>query len=123
MRYSPKPFSGHIEPSNDVVKHRDLNALIEYLENELVSISRAMQEYQEVELRATHREPVRPQEGMIVYTDATNWDPGLGEGFYGYHDGAWCLLTMTCVVPVAEYLLWEPGSYLVTETADKILLE
>lgn len=36
--------------------------------------------------------PSRPFDGMMVFTDATAWNPGAGAGFYGYHSGAWNLL-------------------------------
>ena len=28
-------------------------------------------------------------DGRIAYADGTGWDPGSGEGFYGFFDGAW----------------------------------
>lgn len=37
-------------------------------------------------------EPRRPQNGMIAYADGVEWDPGSGEGFYGYEAGAWVKL-------------------------------
>ncbi len=36
-----------------------------------------------------HVEPSKPRDGMIVYADGTNWDPGSGEGFYKRINGAW----------------------------------
>ena len=33
--------------------------------------------------------PDKPFDGMLVYADGTNWDPGNGEGFYGYFGAAW----------------------------------
>ena len=36
--------------------------------------------------------PSEPQNGMIVYADGTQWNPGAGEGFYGYQAGAWVKL-------------------------------
>lgn len=33
--------------------------------------------------------PATPANGMIVYADGVGWNPGLGEGFYGYQAGAW----------------------------------
>lgn len=37
-------------------------------------------------------EPSKPENGMIVYADGTDWNPGSGEGFYGYESGAWVKL-------------------------------
>ena len=37
-------------------------------------------------------EPTRPQEGMLVSADGTNWNPGSGAGMYQYRAGAWHFL-------------------------------
>lgn len=34
-------------------------------------------------------EPARPRDGMLVYADGTNWDPGAGEGIYAYFGSTW----------------------------------
>lgn len=36
--------------------------------------------------------PDKPRKGMIVYADGTTWNPGSGEGFYGYQGSAWVKL-------------------------------
>lgn len=36
--------------------------------------------------------PDKPRSGDIVYADGTNWNPGSGQGFYGYYAGAWHFL-------------------------------
>ena len=36
--------------------------------------------------------PLRPQNGDIVYADGVSWNPGMGEGFYGYENGSWTKL-------------------------------
>lgn len=36
-----------------------------------------------------HANPTDPQEGMVVWADGTNWDPGSGAGLYEYRGGAW----------------------------------
>jgi hypothetical protein len=40
-------------------------------------------------LKETHVEPSRPRSGMVVLADGTDWDPGSGQGFYGYYNGGW----------------------------------
>ena len=40
-------------------------------------------------LEKLHEEPLRPRDGMVVYADGSNWDPGSGEGIYAYVAGAW----------------------------------
>lgn len=36
--------------------------------------------------------PARPEEGMLVNADGTNWDPGSGAGVYQRLSGAWVKL-------------------------------
>lgn len=36
--------------------------------------------------------PSKPRNGMVVFADGTNWNPGSGQGFYGYKGGVWALL-------------------------------
>jgi len=43
-------------------------------------------------LDVLENEPADPFDGMIAYADGTSWDPGSGEGFYGYENGAWVKL-------------------------------
>lgn len=33
--------------------------------------------------------PAKPVDGMTVYADGTNWNPGGGEGIYTYYAAAW----------------------------------
>ncbi len=36
--------------------------------------------------------PDKLYDGLVVYADGTNWNPGSGEGIYAYHGAAWNLL-------------------------------
>ena len=36
--------------------------------------------------------PARPREGLIVFADGTEWNPGGGKGAYQYLSGAWVKL-------------------------------
>lgn len=31
----------------------------------------------------------KPEDGMLVYADGTNWNPGSGEGIYAYYNSTW----------------------------------
>ena len=33
--------------------------------------------------------PSRVEDGLVVYADGTNWDPGSGEGVYAYYNSTW----------------------------------
>ena len=37
-------------------------------------------------------EPDKLYDGLVVYADGSNFNPGSGEGFYGYYAAAWHLL-------------------------------
>lgn len=63
--------------------------LREYLGREFANVSTAFEGVENVELAELAEEPARPRDGMLKYADGTNWDPGSGEGFYGYRAGAW----------------------------------
>lgn len=66
--------------------------LRKFLDEELQRLSEALQRHDFLQLNVLHREPLRPRDGMIVYADGTNWDPGAGEGVYGREGGAWVKL-------------------------------
>jgi len=36
--------------------------------------------------------PAKPENGVVAYANGTDWDPGSGEGFYGYENGGWVKL-------------------------------
>ena len=40
-------------------------------------------------LDETHVAPAKPRTGDVVLADGTNWDPGSGQGYYGYYGSAW----------------------------------
>jgi len=43
-------------------------------------------------LKILYVEPIKPRDGMVVYADGTEWNPGSGEGIYGYINGSWTAL-------------------------------
>lgn len=49
-------------------------------------------EVDSITLTKTHEAPERVEEGMVVYADGTDWNPGSGEGIYKYQSGAWSLI-------------------------------
>lgn len=36
--------------------------------------------------------PEKPSNGVVTYANGVDWDPGSGEGFYGYEAGSWVKL-------------------------------
>lgn len=59
-----------------------------FLEAELGKIADVLNADQ-IMIEPQAAEPLRPENGVITYADGVNWDPGAGEGFYGYEAGAW----------------------------------
>ena len=53
-----------------------------FLERELGAISDSFAEHYYVKFQVLHVAPERPRDGMMVYADGANWDPGSGEGIY-----------------------------------------
>lgn len=49
-------------------------------------------EFTHLRLAKQYKEPARPREGMIVYADGVEWNPGNGSGLYQYRGSVWVLL-------------------------------
>lgn len=83
MRYVPKTVPLNTPPG-----------LRDWLASELRRIARSMVEpvADIYTLEPLAAEPTRRADGMIVYANGTDWNPGSGAGFYGYQAGAWVKL-------------------------------
>jgi hypothetical protein len=73
---------------------RDAAALPRYLEQEFRRIADTLAnlEANYVLLRKLYVEPTRKRDGMVVYADGSEWDPGDGAGLYRYEGGAWIFI-------------------------------
>jgi hypothetical protein len=67
----------------------DLEGFKNWSERELNQIARAFKEFSMPIFAQLNNEPSRPRNGMTVYADGTNWNPGAGEGVYTYYAAAW----------------------------------
>lgn len=65
--------------------------LRQYLDEELVRIASILNT-STLHVDPLSAAPAKPGNGVIAYADGTNWNPGAGEGFYGYENGAWVKL-------------------------------
>lgn len=43
-------------------------------------------------LRELHAEPKKPRNGMVVYAEGADWNPGSGRGLYYRKDNAWVFI-------------------------------
>ncbi len=59
---------------------------------ELLQISRAISELSERMITKFYEEPEKLRDGMLVYADGTDWNPGSGEGAYLYYNAVWNFL-------------------------------
>lgn len=69
--------------------------LQEYLMRELSRIGAALEIADTVNLPGLGIAPERPQEGTVIYADGVNFNPGAGEGFYGYINDEWVKLSQS----------------------------
>jgi len=71
---------------------QDLSELRQWLEEELRFLARELSETTALELRPVNAAPIRPRDGMIIYADGTDFNPGAGAGVYARVGGAWVKL-------------------------------
>ena len=62
-----------------------LKMLWSVTEEQLIDINRHRDSLHKI----WHVAPGKPREGMLVYADGTDWNPGSGAGYYVYYAGAW----------------------------------
>lgn len=65
--------------------------IVDWVSQELVEMMRYTA-LEHVSLVKMSVPPSRPRDGMVVYADGTNWNPGQGEGVYARVAGAWVKL-------------------------------
>lgn len=87
--YRPSPLPALSEPngSGDVSQFKQY--LDDYLRLELERIAENFTTQDFVQLVKLNVEPEKPRDGLTVYADGTNWNPGSGEGVYTYYAAAW----------------------------------
>ncbi len=66
-----------------------IGELISWLDEVHNEIQNKLNNYAYMELPVQHSVPDRVRDGLLVYADGTNWNPGLGEGVYAYYNSTW----------------------------------
>lgn len=61
----------------------------EYLQQELIKLQSIIETILTGHAEKTNIAPDKLYDGLVRYADGTNWDPGLGEGYYIYRNSAW----------------------------------
>lgn len=71
---------------------RSLDELRRYVEEEFKRVEESLVETTAVDLRPVNVAPTRPRDGMLIYADGVNFNPGAGAGTYERRGGAWVKL-------------------------------
>jgi hypothetical protein len=66
--------------------------LANYLRAELAAIQNVIEILASGHIDMTYAAPDKPRDGDIRLFDGVSYDPGSGQGFYGYYNGSWHLL-------------------------------
>jgi hypothetical protein len=66
---------------------QDLGALLRWAYEEFTRISQTLEELGAGQIDSVDVVPLKPRNGMVRHTPATNWNPGSGAGYYGYNEG------------------------------------
>lgn len=64
----------------------------QYLYDELSRIGNVMKSPTFLLFDVSHQPPDKPQDGMLICADGTDWNPGAGGGLYLRLSGAWTKL-------------------------------
>lgn len=104
MPYSPQP----------PISVSTLEEMRSWLNEELRSIALAINETQVVDLRPSFKAPDRLRDGVMVYADGTNFNPGSGEGPYIWDGAAWKYMLTPSPRPISSLnprLFTSSGTY------------
>lgn len=63
--------------------------ILEFVRNELGKVQEALSISDFLRLKPMHNPPNKTPDGLVVYADGTDWNPGSGEGIYSYYGGSW----------------------------------
>lgn len=73
---------------------RDLDGLRQFVIEEFQRLAIELESgnMEFLQLAERHVLPLKPRDGLVVFADGTNWNPGAGRGVYVYSSGAWAKL-------------------------------
>ena len=102
MSIQPIDFLTPIEPPPDIENEEDLPEFSRWLDDFVQQLTELLFDHgyainqvgvgnlPYAQLNKLTAPPKSPQPGWIAYADGTSWNPGGGEGYYGYKaDNAW----------------------------------
>lgn len=74
MTYRRKPYTAPIE---------------QYVEREFEQVEQEFALFNFVRFKELHEVPAKLFDGLTVFADGTDWNPGSGQGIYTYYNVAW----------------------------------
>jgi hypothetical protein len=84
------PYPGY--SPTDPPHTTDPTQLANWAYDQFNQISGLLQALQFGREKMQHTAPKQVYDGLLVLADGSDWNPGSGRGFYGYHTGAWHFL-------------------------------
>lgn len=82
--YDVQPFSGNIP--------QDSAEFVGWVTDEFRRLAAALQLAIARNVEKSFVAPSKPRDGMVVFADGVKWNPGSGQGFYGFYNSAWHFL-------------------------------
>lgn len=76
------------EPAPFALTDRE-QEFMDYIARELNRVSQTLLDQADITIDEKFVAPEKPQIGQIAFADGTRWNPGDGEGFYGYNGSVW----------------------------------
>lgn len=90
IRYIPNPLpvigARGKDPYDEI---EEMKVLIRFLYEEILSISRVINQSLEILREVQAVEPAKRQVGMVKFFDGTTFNPGAGRGLYIYNADRW----------------------------------
>jgi hypothetical protein len=78
VTFAPRPVPGTIDKTAQA-----------YLADEFRRVRDALDVVEQINFKERNAEPSKLFDGIVLYADGTNWNPGQGEGIYARVGGAW----------------------------------
>jgi hypothetical protein len=69
-----------------------VSELADWVLEELEKIEKELNQVESVTLTTLNVAPDKPRDGMVIFADGTDFNPGSGVGYYGWYVGAWHFL-------------------------------
>ncbi len=70
-------------------RSEDPKDLLNYMREEFDKIATNFALFDNIILKELHEAPSRIPDGLTVFADGTDWNPGSGRGVYTYYGSSW----------------------------------